>query len=78
MQKYCFFSIICYVEFQKTAYQKSGHSHFTYSNKRKMAKIAYQDKRKTVKIAYRDKHFLPFSLSQLILPLPWVVACQKF
>ena len=26
MQKYCFFSIICYVEFQKTAYQKSGHS----------------------------------------------------
>lgn len=42
-----------------------------------MAKIAYQDKRKTVKIAYRDKHFLPFSLSQLILPFPWVVACQK-
>ena len=66
MQKYCFFSIICYVEFQKTAYQKSGHSHFAYSNKRK-----------TVKIAYCDKHFLPFSLSQLILPFPWVVACQK-
>ena len=49
MQKYCFFSIICYVEFQKTAYQKSGHSHFAYSNKRKMAKIAYQDKRKSQK-----------------------------
>ena len=49
MQKYRFFSIICYVEFQKTAYQKSGHSHFAYSNKRKMAKIAYQDKRKSQK-----------------------------
>ena len=27
---------------QKKAYQKSGHSHFAYSNKREMAIIVYE------------------------------------